>query len=119
MHDFETLRSGGYRSAGLTQLKLRCPLASFPEEILALGDTLEHLDLSGTGLSSLPADLGSALPNLKTALFSNCKFTVFPRELASCAKLQTVAFRSNGVQEIPEEALPRRLCELILTNNHL
>ncbi|KAL2149038.1 hypothetical protein VTH82DRAFT_1724 [Thermothelomyces myriococcoides] len=119
MHDLETLRNGGYRGAGLTQLRLACPLAEFPEEILELGDTLELLDLSGTGLPSLPANLGSALPNLRTALFSNCAFKVFPREIASCANLETVVFRNNGMEEIPEDAFPPRLRCLILTGNRL
>ncbi|KAK3903601.1 hypothetical protein C8A05DRAFT_43203 [Staphylotrichum tortipilum] len=119
MHDLETLQTGGYRTAGITELRLACPLVEFPEEVLELGDTLEKLDLSGTGLSSLPANLGSALPNLKTALFSDCNFKVFPRELAACPKLETAVFRSNGMEEVPEDALPSSLGSLILTNNQL
>ncbi|KAK4120084.1 L domain-like protein [Parathielavia appendiculata] len=94
-------------------------MVSLPEEILELGDTLEHLDLSGTGLFSLPAHFGPALPKLKTALFSKCNFKVFPKALASCASLETVAIRSNGMDEIPENALPPRLRCLILTDNRL
>ncbi|KAK4244867.1 hypothetical protein C7999DRAFT_34795 [Corynascus novoguineensis] len=119
MHDLETLKSGGYRGAGLTQLRLACPLTSFPEEILELGDTLEQLDLSGTGLSSLPTNLGSALPKLKSAVFSNCTFKVFPRVLASCANLETVVFRNNGMEKIPEDAFPPHLRCLVLTGNCL
>ncbi|KAL2145635.1 hypothetical protein VTI28DRAFT_6693 [Corynascus sepedonium] len=119
MHDLETLKSGGYRGAGLTQLRLACPLSSFPEEILELGDTLEQLDLSGTGLSSLPTNLGSALPRLKSAVFSNCAFKVFPRVLASCANLEIVVFRNNGMEKIPEDAFPTHLRCLILTGNCL
>ena len=119
MYDLETLQSGGYKGAGLTRLKLTCPLAAFPDEILELGDTLEELDLSGTGLSSLPANLGPALPKLTSALFSNCNFRVFPRELASCPNLELVVFRDNAMEELPEDALPPRLRSLILTNNRL
>ena len=119
MHDLETLKNGGYRGAGLTQFKLTCPLAVFPDEILELGETLKQLDLSGTGISSLPANLGSALPNLKIAFFSDCKFTVFPKELATCPSLETVAFRNNGMEDIPEDAFPPRLRWLILTGNRL
>ncbi|KAK4240074.1 leucine-rich repeat-containing protein 28 [Achaetomium macrosporum] len=119
MHDLETLRSGGYIAAGLTQFKLTCPLATFPEEILELGDTLSGLDLSGTGLSSLPATLGSALPNLKIAYFSNCNFRAFPEALGSCPKLEIVNFRSNVMQQIPEDALPPSLRVLGLTDNRL
>ncbi|GAB1319736.1 Protein kinase domain-containing protein [Madurella fahalii] len=119
MHDLEVLKSGGYRGTGLRQLKLTCPLASFPDEILELGDTLEQLDLSGTGLCSVPANFGSALPNLKVAFFSDCKFKVFPKELAACATPETVAFRHNGMDGIPEEAFPPRLRWLILTDNRI
>ncbi|KAK3395230.1 hypothetical protein B0H63DRAFT_462860 [Podospora didyma] len=119
MHDLHILQDGGYKDAGLVKLKLTCPLATFPLEILALGDTLEQLDLSGTGLSSLPADIGSALPHLKIAFFSNCKFTVFPKELAACPALEMVAFRSNGMEDIPEDAFPPRLRWLILTDNRV
>lgn len=119
MHDLEVLRSGGYRGTGLKQLKLTCPLTQFPEEILELGDTLQQLDLSGTGLSSLPAGFGSALPNLKIAFFSDCNFRVFPKELATCPNLETVAFRNNGMDEVPEDAFPPRLRWLILTGNRI
>ncbi|KAJ4294651.1 hypothetical protein N0V88_004880 [Collariella sp. IMI 366227] len=119
MHHLEILLSGDYKEAGLTQLKLTCPLDSFPEQILELGETLEQLELSGTGLSSLPSNLGSSLPKLKTALFSDCNFKVFPKELASCLNLETVAFRNNGIEEIPRDALPRSLRCLVLTNNLL
>lgn len=119
MHDLETLRSGCYKDAGLTRLKLACPLESFPLEILELGKTLEQLDLSGTGLSSLPENIGRSLPHLKIAFFSQCAFTTFPGELASCSQLEMVAFRGNGMISIPEDALPPRLRWLILTDNRL
>ncbi|ROV91355.1 hypothetical protein VMCG_09672 [Cytospora schulzeri] len=119
MHDLETLRSGGYKDVGLTKLKLTCPLESFPPEILDLGETLEQLDLSGTGLSSLNSNIGQGLPNLKIAFFSQCAFTTFPQELASCPQLEMVAFRGNGMTSIPEDALPPRLRWLILTDNRL
>lgn len=120
--NLETLKTRGYKGVGLTQFKLEPPTARltvFPPEILELGNTLEQLDLSGTGLSSLPADIGSALPNLKIAFFSGCNFTVFPRELASCPKLEMVAFRSNGMEEVPQDSLPPRLRWLILTDNRI
>lgn len=119
MHDLEVLRNGGYRDTGLVQFKLTCPLSSFPLEILELGDTLEHLDLSGTGLSSLPSGIGSTVPNLKILSLSHCNFKVFPKQLASCPDLQTVIFRNNGMEYIPENALPPRLRCLILTGNRL
>ncbi|KUI55408.1 Leucine-rich repeat-containing protein 28 [Cytospora mali] len=119
MHDLEVLRSGGYKGAGLTKLKLTCSLESFPPEVLDLGETLEQLDLSGTGLSSLPSNIGQSLPNLKIAFFSQCAFDIFPRELASCPQLEMVAFRGNGMISIPEGSLPPMLRWLILTDNGL
>ncbi|KZL86965.1 serine threonine protein kinase [Colletotrichum incanum] len=118
MQDLATLRSGGYRGHGLQKLKLFGPLNGFPREILDLADTLEHLDLSGTGLSTLPEDFGQ-LQKLKIAFFSDCHFTVFPKQLAACPELEMVAFRSNGMTTIPEDALPSKLRWLILTNNRI
>lgn len=116
MHDLETLRSGAYVGQGLTKLKLSCPLAEFPSEILDLADTLEQLDLSGTGLRCLPAEFG-LLKKLKVAFFSNCRFDTFPVEMAACPELEMVAFRANNMSSIPENALPAKLRWLILTNN--
>jgi len=119
MHDLQILKDGGYGGAGLTKLKLNCVLSSFPEQILELGDTLEELDLSGTGLSSLPASFGTELPSLRVARFSDCKFKTFPNELASCPNLEVVCFRSNGMLEVPEDALPTSLRSLALTGNNI
>ncbi|GKT60843.1 serine/threonine protein kinase [Colletotrichum tofieldiae] len=118
MQDLATLRSGGYRGRGLQKLKLSEPLNGFPREILDLADTLEYLDLSGTGLSTLPEDF-SQLQKLKIAFFSDCHFTVFPKQLAACPELEMVAFRSNAMAAIPEGALPFNLRWLILTNNRI
>lgn len=119
MHNLKMLQSGVYKKEGPTRLKLTNPLASFPLEILDLGQTLEQLDLSGTGLTSLPSNFGQCLPKLKIAFFSQCAFETFPRELASCPQLEMVAFRGNGMISIPEDALPPRLRWLILTDNKL
>ncbi|KAL0930226.1 serine threonine protein kinase [Colletotrichum truncatum] len=116
MQDLETLQNGGYKDLGLQKLKLAGPLSEFPLEILQLADTLEHLDLSGTGLSSLPDDI-SQLHKLKILFLSDCNFNTFPRQLAACAQLEMVAFRSNCMATIPEDALPLKLRWLILTNN--
>ncbi|KAL2265034.1 hypothetical protein VTJ83DRAFT_7544 [Remersonia thermophila] len=119
MNSLETLESGGYRDVGLTRLRLSCPLGAFPPEILQLGDTLEELDLSDTGLSELPADLGSALPKLKSIRLDRCRFAVFPAALAACPALETAVLRSNHMSRIPEDALPRTLRCLVLTDNRL
>ncbi|CAK7265960.1 hypothetical protein SEPCBS57363_001854 [Sporothrix epigloea] len=127
MQDLATLRAGGYRGAGLTKLKLTEPLDEFPSEIFdaSIASTLEILDLSGTGLSALPADLGTRLPRLRIAFFSNCKFVTFPSvALAGCPRLEMVAFRKNGMQGFDEAsaddvAFPPQLRWLILTDNCL
>ncbi|KAI0120962.1 serine/threonine protein kinase [Xylariales sp. AK1849] len=100
------------------RLKIVEPLESLPSYIMDLAGSLEHLDLSGTGLSTLPDDF-NRFQKLKIAFFSNCNFVVFPKELATCPELEMVAFRSNGMAEIPEDSLPPRLRWLILTNNKI
>ncbi|KAL8293960.1 hypothetical protein RB597_008193 [Gaeumannomyces tritici] len=119
MHNLEALRSGTYKTSGLAKLKLVGPLESFPTEILELGETLEHLDLSGTGLSTLPDEFGTRLPRLKIAFFSDCNFATFPRGLAGCPFLEMVAFRGNGMTTVPGDSFPPRLRWLILTNNQI
>jgi len=74
--------------------------------------------LSGNPLSKLPKDI-SRLHKLKIAFFSDCKFTVFPRELAQCRSLEMIAFKGNGMTIIPEGSFPRKLRWLILTNNQI
>jgi hypothetical protein len=106
----------GKEDVPIQKLKLSDPLDSFPSEIFNYAESLEYLDLSGTGLTSLPADFGR-LTRLKVAFFSNCRFSVFPKELATCPDLEMVAFRSNGMIHIPEDSLPPKLRWLILTNN--
>ncbi|ETS74707.1 hypothetical protein PFICI_13191 [Pestalotiopsis fici W106-1] len=100
------------------KFKLSVPLDKFPSQILDHAQTLKHLDLSGTGLASLP-DIFGQFKSLKIAFFSNCNFEVFPKELAACPELEMVAFRSNRIREIPENALPSRLRWLILTGNKI
>ncbi|CAK7200849.1 hypothetical protein SEUCBS139899_003548 [Sporothrix eucalyptigena] len=126
MQNLATLRAGGYRNAGLTKIKITEPLDEFPTEILdtQIASILEILDLSGTGLSSLPADLGTRLPLLRIAFFSSCQFKKFPSALAGCPCLEMVAFRKNGMEgfegdSLDDVAFPPRLRWLILTDNLL
>lgn len=111
----EELRAGEYK--GTKKLKLvSCGLSEFPREIFDLANSLEILDLSSNPLSQLPEDFHH-LHNLKIAFFSDCRFAVFPTQLAKCCSLEMVAFRSNGMTTIPEGAFPPQLRWLILTNN--
>ncbi|KAI6086841.1 serine/threonine protein kinase [Hypoxylon rubiginosum] len=111
-------KDGEGRNEETTKLKLSKPLDGFPSEIFNLAGSLEHLDLSGTGLSTLPEDF-CRLEKLKIAFFSNCNFTVFPKQLAACPSLEMVAFRGNQMTEIPEDSLPPKLRWLILTHNRI
>ncbi|EGO55922.1 hypothetical protein NEUTE1DRAFT_67979, partial [Neurospora tetrasperma FGSC 2508] len=119
MHDLETLNTGGYAST--THLKLTCPLPSgLPPAILTLGATLTRLDLSGTGLSSLPSEFGTSLPNLRILFLSSNNFSTFPSVLAQCPSLEMIAFRSNRMTSIPEGSLPTKTLRwLILTDNQI
>lgn len=112
------LVSSADQETSIKKLKISERLESFPFHVFDHTETLEHLDLSGTGLSSLPDAFGQ-LKKLKIAFFSNCRFKVFPKQLAACPELEMVAFRSNGMREIPEETLPLRLRWLILTSNRI
>ncbi|KAI1389286.1 serine/threonine protein kinase [Hypoxylon trugodes] len=118
MHPPTNSGDNGESQGEIAKLKINKPLNSFPTNIFNLADSLKHLDLSGTGLSALPEDFG-CLWKLKIAFFSNCNFTVFPRQLASCPELEMVAFRSNSMVEVPEDTLPPKLRWLILTNNRI
>lgn len=114
MQSLQGLKSGEYQ--GTKRLKLACGLSEFPLEILQLSDSLEILDLSGNALSELPEAI-SGLHKLKIAFFSECNFTVFPKELAQCPSLEMIAFKNNSMATIPEGAFPPNLRWLILTNN--
>jgi Protein kinase domain len=104
---------------GATKIKISSGLTTFPRTLLTPFDTLTHLDLSNNPLlSSLPKDI-SRLHKLKIAFFSSCAFTTFPSSLSQCRSLEMVAFKSNGMKFIPEDAFPRKLRWLILTGNEL
>ncbi|KAK7991627.1 hypothetical protein PG988_000421 [Apiospora saccharicola] len=108
----------GSASEPVTKLKITEPLTSFPTEILQHAASLVQLDLSGTGLSSLPDEF-SQLTSLKVLFLSSCRFSVFPAVLSQCPALEMVAFRGNGMRSVPEDALPPRLRWLILTGNEI
>lgn len=103
MHTLEDLRAG--RLHGITRLNLCQHLTHFPQEIFALGDSLEVLDLSGNRLSELPEDL-HRLNRLKVLFCSNNQFTHLPHTIGSCQALETVGFRSNRISRVDAQALP-------------
>ncbi|KAI0842354.1 serine/threonine protein kinase [Hypoxylon sp. FL0890] len=118
MHQQANSGDNGEPRGETVKLKVSKPLNCFPTGIFDAAGSLEQLDLSGTGLSTLPEDF-SCLKKLKVAFFSGCNFAVFPKQLASCAELEMVAFRGNQMVEIPEDSLPPKLRWLILTNNKI
>lgn len=77
------------------------------------------LDLPHSHLSELPSTLPEALPNLKILFLSHNRFRVLPQVIGQCPSLRMVAFKSNGMTEIPPEALQPQLQWLILTDNQL
>jgi len=116
MHSLEQLRSGAL--SGITRLDLSCGLSEFPEEIFALADSLEVLNLSGNQLSSLPNDL-ARLHKLRILFCSDNQFTSVPEVVGSCMQLEMVGFKANRIQRLPAAALPPKLRWLILTDNRL
>ncbi|TAQ88107.1 hypothetical protein B7494_g3565 [Chlorociboria aeruginascens] len=100
------------------RIKISSGILGFPTEILNLHHSLEMLDLSGNPLSQLPKEI-NRLHKLKIAFFSDCNFATFPRELAKCRSLEMVAFKGNNMTTIPDDAFPRKLRWLILTNNRI
>lgn len=114
MHTLEQLLRG--ELAGATRLDLSCGLTDLPDEVLALADTLEVLNLSGNRLTRLP-DWLPRLHRLKVVFGSDNPFTTLPEVLGECASLEMVGFKACQIREVPAAALPPRLRWLILTDN--
>ena len=116
MHTLEQLRSGAL--AGTHRLDLACGLTELPEEIFALADTLEVLNLSGNRLHDLPHQL-PRLHKLQVLFASNNDFEVLPEVLGDYPQLQVVGFKANRIAQVPPTSLPPALRWLILTDNAL
>ncbi len=114
MHTLEQLRSGAL--AGIRRLDLSCGLSELPEEIFALADTLEVLNLSGNRLRELPHQL-TRLHKLQVLFASDNDFEVLPEVLGDCPALHMVGFKANRIAEVPGAALPPALRWLTLTDN--
>ncbi len=114
MHTLEQLRSGAL--AGTRRLDLACGLTELPDEIFALADTLEVLNLSGNRLRDLPHQL-TRLHKLKVLFASDNDFEVLPEVLGDCPALQMVGFKANRIADVPAASLPRALRWLTLTDN--
>lgn len=116
MHTLEQLRSGAL--AGTRRLDLSCGLTELPDEVFALADTLEVLNLSGNRLRDLPHQL-TKLHKLQVLFASDNDFEVLPEVLGDCPSLQVVGFKANRIAQLPSAALPPALRWLILTDNAL
>jgi len=103
---------------GARALRLPDGLSEIPREVFALADTLEVLDLGRGSLSDLPAEFGR-LHRLRVLFCSGNPFPRLPPVLGDCPTLSQLGFRGCGIREIPEEALPRDLRWLTLTDNRI
>jgi len=112
----EELTSG--KLVGATRIKLACRLTTFPDELFALKETLEILDMTDNQLSTLPENFG-AFKNLKILFLSNNNFTKLPTVLAKCPNLSMIGFRNNRITTVEENSLPLTTRWLILTDNHI
>lgn len=102
----------------MKHVKIAEGLTEFPKALFDHCDTLEILDLSNNQLSSLPDDFGR-FTKLKIAFFTNNHFVEFPKVLSKCPDLSMIAFKSNKINHIPENAFPVKLRWLILTDNKI
>lgn len=93
-------------------------LAEFPPELFSIKDTVEFINFGNNELSSLPPNMGDFV-RLKILFFAQNKFKVFPSQLSSLPMLYMLSFKSNQIEEIPENSLPSSLSWLILTDNKL
>ncbi len=103
---------------GVTHIKIAEGLTEFPIALFKYAATLEILDLSNNKLSILPRTF-SQFKKLKVLFCTNNTFEVFPEVLAECPELSMISFKSNKMQYIPENAFPKKLRWLILTDNLL
>ncbi|BAJ03090.1 leucine-rich repeat-containing protein kinase family protein [Shewanella violacea] len=116
MQTLAALKNGQLTST--IRLQLAENLTEFPREIFDLADTLEVLDLSNNGLSSLPDDFGR-LTQLRILFLSNNQFETLPKVLADCPKLEMIGFKANKIRTVDEDALPVQTRWLILTDNKI
>jgi Protein tyrosine and serine/threonine kinase/Leucine rich repeat len=110
------LRAG--KLAGAKRLDLTCGLEEFPREIFDLADSLEVLNLSGNRMTALPDDF-SRLSRLRILFCADNRFREVPPVLGQCASLEMVGFKSCEIETVEDDAIPRMLRWLILTDNQI
>lgn len=112
----DRLRQGAL--AGARRLDLACGLRAVPDEVLALADTLEVLNLTGNRLTQLPHWL-PRLRHLRVLFASDNLFAELPEVVGDCPALQVVGFKANQIAQVSGVALPPQLRWLILTDNQI
>ncbi|MEZ5662772.1 MAG: leucine-rich repeat-containing protein kinase family protein [Burkholderiaceae bacterium] len=116
MSTLEQLRRG--ELAGARRLDLCGGLEQVPEDVFALADSLEVLNLNGNRLRDLPKDMGR-LHRLRVLFCSGNPFEHLPESLGDCGSLEMVGFKSCQIGVVPANALPMPLRWLILTDNRI
>ena len=105
--------------AGATRVDLvRCGLTAWPEELDALANCLEVLDLSGNPLTALPHGL-ARFTRLRVLFLSGTAIRRLPEVLGECPALSQIGLRGGSLEEIPGHALPPALRWLTVTDNAL
>ena len=113
-----SIRDGSLARTGLTRLDLSdSGLRALPPEIGSLR-ALEFLSLGRNPLSALP-DGFDRLVNLRVLFFLGCDFETVPRVIGKLPSLFMLSFKANKLSHIPEDAIPRGVGWLILSDNRL
>jgi len=115
---FAGMRDGTLAATGLTRLDLSgCAIERLPDEIATCA-SLEFLSLGKNPLRSLPETF-SGLVNLRVLFFLGCDFTEVPAVIGRLPRLYMLSFKANKLERIPEGAVPKSVCWLILSDNRL
>ena len=94
-------------------------LSEFPLELLwPARDSLELINLGGNSISSLPDEIRH-FTKLRVLFFAGNKFTRLPSVLGSMPSLYMLSFKSNCLEEVPEDSLSPSVGWLILTDNKI
>jgi Leucine-rich repeat (LRR) protein len=103
----------------LTKVDLsNCDLTEIPTEIFDLGSSLEFLNLGGNQISTIPIEI-QKLTHLKILFFAQNHFEIVPPVLGTLPSLFMLSFKSNKIQEVPDESLSPSIGWLILTDNKI
>ena len=94
-------------------------LVDFPLELLwPARDSLELINLGGNSISSLPDEIRH-FTKLRVLFFAGNKFARLPSVLGTMPSLYMLSFKSNCLEEVPEDSLSPSVGWLILTDNKI